>query len=1024
MNVASFDGDSLSGPLPGGRGRRRGSRAPKRRTTLAAALEALETRSMLAANVLDVAQVMWSGKLVEAVRNEYVLRMPQVNVATAKSLVDYQCRTPVVQRGWSLQTLGSGFFKLTAPGATQSTLTAWARSNGAQSVNVNAVRTIAKTPNDPLYGATENWAFPKISADKAWDVATGTSSTIVAVLDTGIDYLHPDLVANMWKNPNEIEGDGKDNDNNGWVDDIYGVNTIDGNGNPMDDEGHGTMCAGLIAAVGNNAVGISGVNWTAKVMAVKIFDAAGSTSLTAEIAGIQYVINQKIAGQNVVAANCSYGGYAFVQQEFDALNQLSQAGVLVVAAAGNDSNNNDTFPAYPASYTIPGLISVAASNTGDSLTGFSNYGVVSVDLAAPGENVLSTRSSLADPLNYVPYKGDTNYTVNSGTSFAAPLVAGAAGLLKSVKPSASIQQVKDAILGGVDKVPSLAGEVLTGGRLNVANAVTLINSTPGSTPVASIKSGQSLKFLEGNTGSTFADIKVVLDRPCDPGKSAAVWFSTQSGGSAFSGSDFIAQSGYVTFSGAETEKAIRIRIVGERTAESDEQFVVKLDQAQSKGATVGDGLATVTILDDDSTSNPGQPGGTDPLLPILSLAPKMQPAPGGGTGGTPGGMVPVPIREGGVATFVISLDRTSNKTISVRYSTLQPTLVPAGTALQGIDYVATSGTMTFRPGERTKEFTVSILADKVTDANETFRVVLTAPINAQLAGESGTVASAVTATIEEVGYVPPPAAGFQITVSFPDSSLTTAQKAVFQQAADRWQQIIVGDLPNVTDPATGQVIDDILIQATAPTIDGAGGILGQAGPTAMRQGSKGLPWKGIMEFDSADVAAMEADGTFKDVILHEMAHVLGFGTLWTNFGLLQGGGTSNPLYVGANALREYRSIFGVPSATGVPVENSGGPGTADGHWRESIFKTELMTGYASPAGTLMPISRVTVGQFQDLGYQVNYTRADTYTKPLVRAVVAVGRAGFAALEAARPEAGSAAGGSTGVRRLFAAVGGA
>jgi subtilisin family serine protease len=976
MSDASFGGDSL----PGGsredrRGRKAGGRGrKKRRGALAAALEALESRSMLAANVLEVAKVMWDGKLVEAVKNEYVLRMPQLNAATAKSPADYQSRIPAVQRGWSLQTLGSGFFKLTAPGATQSTLTAWARTNGVQSVNVNAVRTLAKTPNDPLYGDTANWAFPKISADKAWDVGTGTPSTIVAVIDSGVDYNHPDLRDNMWKNPNEIDGDGIDNDRNGWVDDVYGVNTIGGNANPMDENGHGTFCAGLIAAVGNNAVGMAGVNWTAKVMAVKVFDADGNTSIAAIISGYQYIIGQKIAGQNVVAANCSFGGYSFVQQEFDAVNQLSQAGVLVVAAAGNAFGNNDVVPVYPASYTIPGIVSVAASTTTDTLANFSNYGVSSVDLAAPGVAVLSTRASLSgDP----PYNGNTGYAVSSGTSFAAPLVAGTAGLLKSIKPSASVQQVKDAILGGVDKIPSLAGQVLTGGRLNVANAVALINTT-GSTPTASFKSGQGLKFLEGHSGFAYADVKVVLDRPSAPGQSATVWFDTQAGGSAGSGSDFIAQSGSVTFSGNETEKSIRIQLIGERTPEADEQFAIKLDPAKSKGVAIGGGLATVTILDDDQNQIPGQPGGTDPLLPVVSLAPKMQPAPSGPN------MVPVPIREGGQATFVISLDRTSNKTISVQYRTNQPTLVPAGTALAGIDYVATSGTMTFKPGERSKEFTVSILADRIADDNETFRVVLTAPRNAELAGETGAVASAITATISDQAFVPPPATGFQITITYPDSTLTTSQKAVFQQAASRWEEIIVGDLPNVTDPSTGQVIDDIIISATAPAIDGAGGILGQAGPTDVRSGPRGLPWKGIMEFDSADLAALEANGTLKDVILHEMGHVLGFGGLWQSFGLVTGLGGNNPLYVGTNALREYRSLFGVPTATGVPVENQGGPGTAGVHWRESVLVTELMTGFAEPAGTPMPISRITLGALQDLGYRVNYAKADSYAKPAMQ----------------------------------------
>lgn len=1028
--------DSSSGAdsLPGGsrddrRGRKAGGKGRKKRESLlSAALEALESRSMLAANTIDVAKVMWNGKLVEAVKNEYVLRMPQLNAATAKSVVDYVSRTPAVQRGWSVQNIGSGFYKLTAPGATAAQVTAWSKQVGARYIDVNTVREYQKTPNDPLYTNPSNWAFPKISADKAWDTATGTKSTIVAVLDSGVDYNHPDLASNMWRNPNEIANDGIDNDKNGYVDDIYGINAASGSSDPMDQFGHGTFCAGLIGAVGNNAVGMAGVNWSTQIMAVSI--GTFFPTQAGIIAGANYIAAQRVAGQNIAAVNCSFGGGAFSQAEFDAMKLMGDSGIVVVCAAGNAASDNDLLPTYPANYQIPQIISVAASTENDQLAGFSNFGATTVDLAAPGDLVLSTISAAADPNDWGQLPTNVGYGVSSGTSFAAPLVAGTAGLLKSIKPAASAQQIKDAILGGVDKLPALTGQVLTGGRLNVANAVTLINTTPGTTPTASFKTGQGLRYLEGNTGFAYADVKVVLDRPCDPGKSAAVWFDTQAGGSAFSGSDFVAQSGFVTFSGRETEKSIRIQIIGERTPELDEQFAIKLDPAKSKGVAIGDGLVTLTILDDDNTANPSQPGGTNPLVPVLSLAPKMQADPA-----NPGQMIPVPVREGGVATYVISLDRTSNKTISVKYRTTQPTLVPAGTALAGVDYVATSGTMTFKPGERSKEFTVSILADKLSDNNETFRIVLTEPLNAELAGESGGSASAVTTTITDVGYVPPPATGFQITLTFPDSSLTTSQKAVFQQAASRWQEIIVGDLPNVTDPSTGQVIDDILIQATAPTIDGAGGILGQAGPTEVRTGAKGLPWKGIMEFDSADVAAMEADGTFKDVILHEMGHVLGFGTLWQSFGLVTGLGGTNPLYVGTNALREYRSLFGVPTATGVPVENQGGAGTAGGHWRESVFVTELMTGYAEAAGTKMPISRVTVGAFQDLGYQVNYAKADAYTKPIVKGAPATGgskpkvrlaslapRIGAGATTAAKPAIASAAATPATSRTAVAAAG--
>lgn len=955
----------------------------RRGGALAEALESLERRSMLAASTLNVTEVLWSGKAVEAVKDEYVFRMPQLNAATAKSPVDYQCKTPTIPVGWSLQPLGSGFFKMTAPRATQPQLVNWASKQGAQSINVNAVRQFQKTPNDPLYGDTSNWAFPKISADRAWDTGTGLKSTIVAVLDSGVDYNHVDLAANMWRNPNEVPADGIDNDNNGYVDDIFGIDAVSGTSNPMDNFGHGTFCAGLISAVGNNAVGMTGVNWTTQIMAVKIVDAAG-IPLAAEIRGINYVIAQKTAGQNIIAANCSYGdgGYAYIQSQFDALNQLALTGVTIVASAGNDANDNDVRAHYPSNYQIEGLIAVAASDQNDNLAIFSNFGANTVDLAAPGVNVLSTR--LVGGQVGTALIGNTAYGVASGTSFAAPLVAGTVALLKSLKPAASTGQIKAAILGGVDKVAGLAGQVLTGGRLNVKNAVDLVISTQGATPVASITAGQNLKFLEGNSGYSYADIKVSLDRPADKGKSVAVWYETRPGGSAISGTDFVAASGFLTFSGSEMEKSFRIKLVGDRVAEQEEQFAVRLEQAKSKGVTIGNAQASVSILDDDATATPVQPGETNSgLVPLVSIGLKKQPDPT-----DPAQMIPVPIREGGVATFVVSLDKTTNKTVSVRYRTNQPVLVPTGVALEGRDYFATSGTLTFRPGERTKEFTVKILADAIKDDNETFRVVLSEPVNAQLSGGSGTGGGgAVDATIRDIAPVAPKQPGFQITLSFPDSSLTTTQQQVFQQAVTRWQEIIVGDLPDVLDPTTGQTIDDVLIVATGAVIDGRGGRFAEAGPTEVRTGAKGLPWKGEMFFDTADVAELERGGTLVDVILHEMGHVLGFGTLWGRFGLLQGAGTANPLYVGVNALREYKSIFAVPSAAGVPVANSGGAGTADVHWRETIFVTELMTDYVEAAGTKMPISRITVGQFQDLGYTVNYAKADAYTKPAIRGVV-------------------------------------
>ena len=397
MSDASFGGDSLPvGSRDDRRGRKAGGRGRKKRESLlAAALEALESRSMLAANVLDVAKVMWNGKLVEAVKNEYVLRMPQLNAATARSPIDYQSRTPAAQSGWTVQAMGAGFFKLTAPNATAAQVTNWSRQVGARYIEVNAVREYARTPNDPLYANAANWAFPKISADKAWDTATGTSSTIVAVLDSGVDYNHPDLAGNMWVNPNEIAGDGIDNDGNNFIDDVHGVNADAGTGDPMDQFGHGTFCAGLIGAVGDNAVGMSGVNWSVQIMAVSIGNLFPTQA--GIIAGANYIAAQKAAGQNVAAVNCSFGGPGFSQSEFDAFKLMGDSGIVVVCAAGNDSSNNDAVPVYPANFVLPQVISVAASTKSDQLAAFSNYGLTTVDLAAPGEDVLSTLASASDP---------------------------------------------------------------------------------------------------------------------------------------------------------------------------------------------------------------------------------------------------------------------------------------------------------------------------------------------------------------------------------------------------------------------------------------------------------------------------------------------------------------------------------------------------------------------------------------------------------------------------------------------------
>ena len=201
-------------------------------------------------------------------------------------------------------------------------------------------------------------------------------------------------------------------------------------------------------------------------------------------------------------------------------------------------------------------------------------------------------------------------------------------------------------------------------------------------------------------------------------------------------------------------------------------------------------------------------------------------------------------------------------------------------------------------------------------------------------------------------------------------------QGAFTSAAARWSQIIVGDILDYNSPTYG-LIDDLLIDASIVSIDGPGGILGRAGPDELRPGSR-LPSHGEMEFDSADVAGMFANGTWTNVILHEMGHILGVGTLWTTLGLKNGPSGD---YIGANALREYRTLSGNPSAASIPVEHDFGPGTANAHWDEDRFNAELMTGFIESAGVAMPISRMTVGSLQDIGYAVNYAAADAYSLP-------------------------------------------
>lgn len=322
-----------------------------------------------------------------------------------------------------------------------------------------------RMPNDPLFSrqwGMYNAAVPgaDVSAPEAWSQTTGSDEIVVAVIDTGVDYTHPDLLDNMWVNTGEIPDNLLDDDGNGYIDDYHGwdFSTFDAllglpANDPMDYNGHGTHCAGIIGAVGNNSTGVAGVNWKVKIMPVSFLGFLGMGMTSDAILALEY------AWQNGARiSNNSWGGGAYSQALRDAIEVAGLNGHLFVASAGNDAVNNDEAPHYPSSYDLPYIVAVAATDSHDLLADFSCYGEQSVDLAAPGVNILST------------YPG-SQYVNMDGTSMAGPFVSGAAALLLSRNSTLEPMAIKRVLMQGVDRLDALEGKVASGGRLNLARVV-------------------------------------------------------------------------------------------------------------------------------------------------------------------------------------------------------------------------------------------------------------------------------------------------------------------------------------------------------------------------------------------------------------------------------------------------------------------------------------------------------------------------------------------------------------------------
>lgn len=332
-------------------------------------------------------------------------------------------------------------------------------------------------PDDPKYD--QQWPLRQIDATNAWATTTGSRDVVVAVVDSGIDYLHEDLAANMWTNRNEIPGNGRDDDANGYVDDIFGIDVASHDGNPMDGYfqtfTHGTVCAGIIGAAGNNGRGVVGVNWSVQLLAIR-FLANSTSNFVASVGFVEacmYLLDQKARGVNIRVASHSYGFTAPPPEVVrTALQSLGEAGVLNVFAAGRKLNGQgadlDVEPvSFPQYWHLPGTLNVAASDQNDQLTVDSNWGATNVDLAAPNAPVVAVQGG-SPHTTY--YEGGVLFPLQ-GTSIACPFVAGAAALLASAYPSATADQLRTALLESVDLVPGLNQRVASGGRLNVGRAM-------------------------------------------------------------------------------------------------------------------------------------------------------------------------------------------------------------------------------------------------------------------------------------------------------------------------------------------------------------------------------------------------------------------------------------------------------------------------------------------------------------------------------------------------------------------------
>ena len=449
--------------------------------------------------------------------------------------------------------------------------------------------------NTGLYGGTPG---ADIDAPNGWEIQNTAGDIVVAVIDTGVRYTHEDLAANIWVNPGESgpgllgvdkSANGIDDDGNGYIDDVHGINAILGTGIPWDDHGHGTHVSGTIGGVGNNRVGVVGVAWRIQLMACKFLDATGHGSISDAITCIDYARKK---GAKII--NASWGDYttdpyngiladhdntARWNALHDAIASARDAGILFVAAGGNDGTDNDVHPLYPASYTdLDNIIAVAATDRNDSKASFSNYGANTVHLGAPGQDIFSCWNG-----------SDSDYRYLSGTSMATPHVVGVCALVWSHYSDDSYAQIKTRVLNGVEPLPSLAGKCVTGGRLNLYRS--LGSSPPPTLPVVTVIATDSSASEAGPDAGTFT-----VSRSGSTAQALTVYYTRT--GTAQNGVDYETLPGSVTIPTGASSTTVTVTPIDDNQLEGDETVVVTL--SFSTGYTVGSpGSATVVIHDND-----------------------------------------------------------------------------------------------------------------------------------------------------------------------------------------------------------------------------------------------------------------------------------------------------------------------------------------------------------------------------------------------------------------------------------------